>query len=254
MRMRRLKHQISWAVLSIILITVFMNCGPSFQAGSAGSTTSSSATAGGSSNTAVANQAKAVLQNRCASCHTSSGGGALSNITDLNHLVTNRWIIPGDPNNSPILRRTADGSMPPGQPLSNSEQTSLYNYVVSLGTSAGGGAGGIGAPGGPVAGGTPTPTPTPVIGGGGGAVIAPTFTNVYNSILQPRCLGCHGSAGGYSYANFNATRQSVNVNNPAASRLYASVANNSMPRGSGPLTAAEKKLILDWITAGALNN
>ena len=250
--MRRLKHQVIWTVASVLLITVFMNCGPSFKMTSkTGSFSSSSSSSADSS--ALATQAKAVLQNKCASCHTGTGSGGLSNIMDEANLKSGGWIVPGNPNNSPLLRRVYDGSMPPGQPLSNNEQTALFNWVQAMGGSTGG-TGGIGQPGGPVAGGTPTPTPTPPMGGGGGAVIDPTFTNVNNTILIPRCVGCHGNAGGVSYANYTVTLRTVNVNNPAASRLYASVANGSMPRGSGALSAAERKLILDWITLGAPND
>lgn len=252
--MRRLKHQVSWVVLSLLLVSVFMNCGPSFQVAQKSFSSGSSSLA----SNATAVQAKAVLQNRCASCHTSAGSGSLSNIMDEAQLKSGGWVVPGNANNSPLVRRVFDGSMPPGQPLSNADQNLLLSWVNGMAAAAtptpipGGG---IGSPGGPVAGGpTPTPSPTPVVGGGGGALIEPTFTNVYNSILLPRCVGCHGSAGGYSYSNYNNTLRSVNVGNPAASRLYASVNNGSMPRGSGALSAAEKKLILDWISLGALNN
>lgn len=249
--MRRLKHQVIWAVISTLLISVFMNCGPSFQMQEKVSGSSMSASTGDATTAA---QAKSVLQSRCASCHTATGSGGLSNIMDESALKSGGWVVPGNANNSPLLRRVYDGTMPPGQPLSNAEQTALYNWVVAMGSSTGSG-GGIGAPGGPVAGGPTTPTPTPPMGGGGGgALIEPTFTNVNNTILIPRCVGCHGSAGGVSYANYTATLRTVSVGSPAASRLYASVNNGSMPRGSNMLSADERKLILDWITLGAKND
>lgn len=251
--MRRLKNQVSWVVLSVLLIFVFMNCGPSFQFPEAGKTSSGSTAFVADPVKSAA--AKSILQNRCTSCHSGVGGGALTNVMSDSFLMNNGYIIPGNPNSSKLLARVYDGSMPPGQPISTGERTALYDWVMSMVPTATPTPGGIGAPGGPVAGGTPTPTPTPIPpNNGGGGVIEPTFQNVYNVILQPRCQSCHGGAGGYSYGNYQQTLTSVNRANPAASRLYQSVLGNDMPRGSAALAASEKKLILDWITAGALNN
>lgn len=249
--MRRLKNQMAWLFLSVLLITVFMNCGPAFKFPEPGL---------GSSNALLADpvksaQAKSLLQNKCASCHSQPGFGRLTNVMNDSHLLAGGFVVPGDVNRSILLTRVWDGSMPPGQPLSTSEMTMLNEWVRSMAPASNGGGGIIGAPGGPVAGGpTPTPPPTPPPGNGG--LIDPTFTNVNNIILSQRCVGCHTSnnSPGGGYATYQQTLVTVNVGNPASSPLYQSVLNNRMPKNSAPLDASEKKLILDWITAGARNN
>jgi hypothetical protein len=98
---------------------------------------------------------------------------------------------------------------------------------------------------------SPSPSPSPVPAG-------PTFTQVNNQILQPKCAtsGCHDVAskkGGFSYANYTDTMKSVVKGNATSSQLYDSVSKNRMPFNP-KLTATEIKLIGDWINAGAANN
>lgn len=256
--MRRLKHQLTWGLLSLVLVSVFMNCSPSIQitdpsaVGSAGLSSTS-----GQTLSSLATKTQAILQAQCFSCHGVAASGGVTNITNLNHLQTSGLVVAGQPNSSSLLRSISEGRMPPGQPMNAADEKVIYDWIVALGGSSSGG-GGIGAPGGPIAGGVvPTPTPPVVGGGGGGVVIEPTFTNVFNVVLQSRCLGCHqaGNAqAGVSYSNFTTTRQTVTAGNPNASALYTSIANNSMPRGGSALSAAEKELVRAWIAAGALNN
>lgn len=252
--MRRLKNQIFWLMTSIILVSVFMNCGPAFKFPEVAITRPNVLSA----DPAKSAQAKSILQNKCASCHSQAGSGQLTNVMNDNHLLNGGFVVPGDVNGSSLVRRIADGTMPPGQPLPQSELNALNDWIRSMAPATIPGGGTLAAPGGPVAGGgaTPTPAPTPTPNPGGGS-IAPTFANVYSVILSQRCVGCHANnngRGGYGYATYQQTLRSVNTANPAASLIYRSVLNDSMPENSAPLAASEKKLILDWITAGALNN
>ncbi len=100
----------------------------------------------------------------------------------------------------------------------------------------------------------PVPVPAPV------PIPAPTPTNadatfsyISKNILQPKCLGCHGNSGGYSFASYTSTMKAVSAKNAAGSLLYTSTNSGAMPT-SGKLSAMELKAIYDWIQAGALNN
>jgi hypothetical protein len=94
-------------------------------------------------------------------------------------------------------------------------------------------------------------------------VLTATFASIKANITDRQCLSCHNAtnaSGGVRYDNYaDATSaRSVTIGTPASSRLYVTSlgANASMTtgKGKGALTAAESKAILDWITAGALNN
>jgi hypothetical protein len=91
---------------------------------------------------------------------------------------------------------------------------------------------------------------------------APTFTDVYTSILVVYCGGssCHnpGTQGGVGFASqssaYTAVKARVTPGNGTGSRFYMTVNSGSMPRGQAKLSAANLAKIKAWIDAGALNN
>jgi hypothetical protein len=92
---------------------------------------------------------------------------------------------------------------------------------------------------------------------------APTFTEIYTTILVVYCSGssCHnpGSQRGISFASkstaYTAVRSRVTPGNGAGSSLYTTVNSGRMPPGGVPApTAAEIAKLKAWIDAGALNN
>ena len=97
--------------------------------------------------------------------------------------------------------------------------------------------------------------------GGAGGSAAPTFTQVYTTILVTYCSGssCHnpGSQKGVSFASqstaYSAVKSRVTAGNGAGSSFYMTVNSGSMPPGQ-KLSAANLALIKAWIDAGALNN
>jgi hypothetical protein len=99
-------------------------------------------------------------------------------------------------------------------------------------------------------------------GTGGTSGTAPTFTQIYNTILTPYCAGgsCHspGSAGGVSFSSktnaYNAVHSRVTAGNGAGSSFYSTVNSGAMPRGASKLSAANLASIKAWIDAGAANN
>ena len=92
------------------------------------------------------------------------------------------------------------------------------------------------------------------LGAGYSYVTPPTYTSLKADVLTSRCLSCHGSSGGFSTEFYSQIITRVSVGNPAGSLLYQRVANDSMPTSGGPLTAAQKQKIFDWIADGAPNN
>jgi hypothetical protein len=98
--------------------------------------------------------------------------------------------------------------------------------------------------------------------GGTGGSAAPTFTQVYTTILVVYCGGssCHnpGTQGGVGFSTqsnaYNAVKSRVTPGNGAGSSFYTTVNSGSMPRGAAKLSAANLAMIKAWIDAGALNN
>ncbi len=83
-----------------------------------------------------------------------------------------------------------------------------------------------------------------------------TYTKMFTTILQPKCVGCHSTAnpmGAVDLSTFAKVSGSVVPFNAASSSLYTSVLSN-MSLGGTPLTPTEKDLIKNWINNGALNN
>lgn len=94
------------------------------------------------------------------------------------------------------------------------------------------------------------------------AIAAPTFTQIYTTILVVYCAGssCHnpGAADGIGFSSqssaYTAVRARVTPGNGTGSRFYTTVNSGSMPRGQAKLSADNLNKIKTWIDAGALNN
>lgn len=65
----------------------------------------------------AAERVEQILITNCARCHGANGSveGGLNYVADLPKLVARRKIVPGQPAESPIFRRIANGSMPPAE-------------------------------------------------------------------------------------------------------------------------------------------
>jgi hypothetical protein len=94
------------------------------------------------------------------------------------------------------------------------------------------------------------------------ASTAPTFTEIYKTILIVYCSGsgCHdpGISGGLGFATqasaFAALSHQVTPGDGVDSDLYVTLDTGVMPKGKPKLSAANIALIREWIDAGALNN
>lgn len=110
-----------------------------------------------------------------------------------------------------------------------------------------------------------------------------TFTNLYASVIRPRCLPCHADGSGATTGRLDMTTQDVAyanlVNRPAASGaclgkgslvipgrpdeslFWATLRTDApppcgdrMPLGQSPLAQSEIDLVLAWISAGSKND
>lgn len=117
-------------VIFLPFMTLFQNCSSNYQTTFLGEQ-SSLAVLSIEESAAV----KVLLQN-CNSCHGVQGLGELSNITDLNHLIVDGYVVPGEPSQSKIYKAIVDKTMPPTYVLSVQDQTILNNWILSLGNKA----------------------------------------------------------------------------------------------------------------------
>lgn len=92
---------------------------------------------------------------------------------------------------------------------------------------------------------------------GAPAVSDPTFLDVQNSLLMPKCMSCHAGADSPKGADLSSYSAIMNAKlvvagKPEQSALYLSVTEGNMPKGSVRLRAAEINLLYRWIKNGAL--
>lgn len=203
-----------------------------------------------------------ILQDNCVDCH-----GAGSRRGDLSsYAAVLRFVVANNPGASELYTTVASNSMPKnGTPLSASEKQLIADWINS------------GAPETlpdvtpapepqpvpkpeptPEPTPAPTPTPTPI------PSEPPTFADVQNQILVPKCIMCHSGqrpAAGVSFEQYDsivADPDLIVVGNAETSGIYASVTDDYMPPKKAVaagrvarLTPEEKDLLKAWINAGA---
>lgn len=225
-------------VLPALLLGPFQNCQPFHHKGQTDESSLDLANI-------RAQQAMFLLETKCASCHSASSvePTPIPDILDIQFLIDNDHIKPGEPQNSPLYLSLIDGIMPPensGVALLESDVELMRDWIIDL---ADGGV--IDIPGG---GNNPPPPPPPP------PATPATFTQI-RAIIQARCISCHQSGSGNGgLANYTQVRSYVTPGSTAGSEFYTRVASNNMPQGGGPLTAQQKSQIASWINAGAPNN
>ena len=91
---------------------------------------------------------------------------------------------------------------------------------------------------------------------------APTFTQIYSTVLSVNCAGseCHnpGSQKGISFASQSSAYSGVSTRvipgDGEGSSFFYTVNSGTMPPGGPKLSAANLAMIRAWIDAGALDN
>jgi mono/diheme cytochrome c family protein len=246
----------------VVVVPLAQNCGPFSPVAQIASSLEQ-----GASNGNAELQAKAVniLENKCIACHGAVPLGGPTNITDVNAMIMARVIVPGNPNQSTMFTQIESGVMPQVGSLTNDEINTIHDWIVSLAAQEPAAtptpAPGPGATATPTPGpgatptpakatptptptppkATPTPTPTPSS--------LPTFMRVNSEIIQPKCAICHSA-----FVTFSGVKSYTQPGNPENSPIYIKVNSGEMPKNGSKLSAAEIKLIYDWIKAGSQNN
>jgi WD domain, G-beta repeat/Planctomycete cytochrome C len=81
-----------------------------------------------------AKKALDVLKAHCYRCHGAEGNveGGMNYVTDLERLVARKKVVPGKPEQSPVYKRVAAGSMPPAEAndkLADADKASLKAWI-----------------------------------------------------------------------------------------------------------------------------
>jgi mono/diheme cytochrome c family protein len=158
----------------------------------------------------------AILQRSCANCHgAGASSGGFSIVDDVEAMVaSNKYIIPGAPEDSAIYKRMAIAkNMPPSGPLSDSDAETIRRWIAGL-----------------------------------------NLESDALAILQNNCASCHGagaSSGGFgsidNVAAMIASNKYIIPGDPEGSAIYKRIAvAQSMPP-SGPLAASDADTIKEWI-------
>ncbi|MES3038865.1 MAG: hypothetical protein V4736_13230 [Bdellovibrionota bacterium] len=79
------------------------------------------------------NKARAVIERNCSSCHQTAISGTLTRILDTNHLVSKKFIVPGDLGKSPIYQYVTQNKMPPTGPLTSADKKAIGDWILLLG-------------------------------------------------------------------------------------------------------------------------
>jgi mono/diheme cytochrome c family protein len=202
-------------------------------------------------------RAKLVLQTHCAGCHKNHEDSEFKDAINHAELIAERdprFVTPGDVEHSLVWTRmtlpVADGEhMPPeGETQLSGEELDTIREWITAGAAAFGE--------------SPIPPPPPP----GTIRYAETPAEVQLAegaldIFDHHCARCHGenaSKGGFARATDPASLLSagkkghfITPGDPEQSRALVRVLNDSMPQGDEKLSAAEKELLTEWITAGA---
>lgn len=210
-----------------------------------------------------------LFQPSCSSCHNSgnqAGGFKFEEASDLLSLTQTAAIIPRNAADSLIHRVIATGVMPPRGPKPDAATVQILKCWIDQGASPVSSTCTASAAVGP----TPTPTPTPTSTPAPMPTPtptpsstptpapqpedpAPTFAELFMTVLEPNCIGCHNSdypAGDInleSKSSVLAIEDLVRCGRGENSRLYKVVEDDEMPLGGPALKPDEKKMLRLWI-------
>lgn len=82
----------------------------------------------------LAEQTLNILTQYCSGCHEApNSSGGMDYITDLQKLIDNAKVIPNDPDNSPLLIRLENGTMPPTGDGPSDEEIAIIRAWIEVG-------------------------------------------------------------------------------------------------------------------------
>jgi len=177
------------------------------------------------------NQAMTILNTNCAACHEGVTSGGVTAILEINALVANGLVVPGDSTQGTLLSVIQSGTMPAGNGarVTAADQQTLKNWINSM----------------TIVDQSVAPTPMPTR-----HVLDATFSGVFANVIQPKCLACHGPVKSTEFNLNSYAAVKANANN-----ILSKTQNNSMPESPYPvLTSDELAALKTWIQNGEPNN
>ncbi len=73
----------------------------------------------------------ALFTPKCVACHSGGTPDGAYDLSSYSGLMSGGRVVPEDPSSSLLVDRVRDGSMPPGNPLSESEILALESWIAS---------------------------------------------------------------------------------------------------------------------------
>lgn len=186
-----MKKSTTWITLSVslaVMTALYQNCAGNFTPVGI-KATNAAASVEVESPAAIAS--KGMFDRRCVSCH-APGVIPPYEIKDTQKMIDQGLIVPGQPNQSKMYIRVANGSMPPSGGVTSQETDTLRTWIAELGADPTPTATPTATPGGnpnptatPIRNPSPTPTPT--------TSPSPTMPPLNGaSLYATHCASCHG--------------------------------------------------------------
>jgi len=142
-----------------------------------------------------------IIVPHCLTCHKRSG----------TEEGIEKWIVPGDPENSKIYQVIKNGTMPKkAEPLSTADLEFVRQYIMDI----------------------------PKVR----AQLTVDFETLKNEILVPHCLSCHKRMD-----NEESLKRWINTEAPMKSRLLQAVLEGKMPKNAAPLTKNDQNIIIQYL-------
>lgn len=172
-----------------------------------------------------------LLATNCNSCHgsQSSGYGGINYMDDVQAMLDNGLVIPGNPSASLLYSETASGDMPLSGHIGDQNVAVLEQWIYAL-------------------------EEDETDDDPGAPTVAKTFTEINTSIIQPKCAICHNAMATIPLIDYTSIMNLVWINNPAASLLWESPDDGRMPSSGPLLSQQELDDIASWINDGAPDN
>ncbi|MAE73060.1 MAG: hypothetical protein CL675_03120 [Bdellovibrionaceae bacterium] len=179
----------------------------------------------------------ATLSVSCVGCHNEeSVENGMVDPLDRQYLIDEGYIVPGQPQDSPLYVAIVDAIEPrDAGALSTEEKIAIRDWINFLGDNYSDRIDGV-----PDLPGEERPPGT--------------YTEVAG-VIQRNCGGCHING---NQAKFGTYEQLLNgyviPNNLAGSLLWERIIDGTMPPAGMNLSAEDAQILSSWVTAGALNN
>lgn len=120
---------IKYFFLLFLVFAPYQNCGVGFKSVPEGTSSSFSYNLNPSPEQL---KALGILSTNCKSCHMDQSLGGVSQILDVDHLVSSQLVVPGNPDASPIFTAINENRMPRSGPLTDIEKSDIRAWILKL--------------------------------------------------------------------------------------------------------------------------